>query len=158
MQILLAEADEGKRRILDINYQELYELRSENKILEWTETKADFILAEAGKKREKDSRWAIREVKKFVEEHYAEGISLDDAAEKVHMSKTYLSMLFKKEEGITYIKYLTQVRIEKSMELLKQGYKANKVCEMVGYHDYKYFSTQFKKNTGMTLDNYKKSL
>lgn len=158
MQILLAEADEGKRRILDINYQELYELRSENKILEWTETKADFILAEAGKKREKDSRWAIREVKKFVEEHYAEGISLDDAAEKAHMSKTYLSMLFKKEEGITYIKYLTQVRIEKSMELLKQGYKANKVCEMVGYHDYKYFSTQFKKNTGMTLDNYKKSL
>ena len=107
---------------------------------------------------EDDSRWVIREVKNFVEEHYAEGILLDDAAEKVHMSKTYLSMLFKKEEGITYIKYLTKIRMEKAMDLLKQGYKANKVCEMVGYHDYKYFSTQFKKHTGMTLDNYKKAL
>lgn len=101
---------------------------------------------------------AIREVKSFVEEHYAEGISLDDAAEKVHMSTTYLSMLFKKEEGVTYIKYLTKVRMEKAMSLLKQGYKANRVCEMVGYHDYKYFSMQFKKYTGMTLDTYKKSL
>ena len=74
------------------------------------------------------------------------------------MSKTYLSMLFKKEEGISYIKYLTKVRVDKAMEFLKQGYKAKDVCGMVGYHDYKYFSTQFKNITGMTLDNYKKSL
>ena len=62
------------------------------------------------------------------------------------------------KEGVTYIKYLTKVRMEKAMSLLKQGYKANRVCEMVGYHDYKYFSMQFKKYTGMTLDTYKKSL
>lgn len=137
------------------NYSSRY---PESKIAEWTLEQTELIFSKAEKSREDDSCWAVREVKNYVEHHYAQGISLDEAAENVHMSKTYLSMLFKKEEGITYIKYLTKIRMEKAMEFLQKGYKAKEVCEMVGYHDYKYFSTQFKKSTGMTLDNYKKSL
>lgn len=158
LQRMFNEAGTEKEQYLDIDYQELQQQISESKIAEWTLEQTELIFSKAEKSREDDSCWAVREVKNYVEHHYAQGISLDEAAENVHMSKTYLSMLFKKEEGITYIKYLTKIRMEKAMEFLQKGYKAKEVCEMVGYHDYKYFSTQFKKSTGMTLDNYKKSL
>lgn len=158
MQLMLNESDVGKTDYLDVNYRELIQLASEDEITEWTLQQTERILQQAGKDREDGSSLAVRKVKQYIEEHYAEGISLDDAAERVHMSKPYLSMLFKKEEGISYIKYLTRIRIERAMNFLKEGYKAKDVCEMVGYHDYKYFSSQFKSHTGMTLENYKKSL
>ena len=139
-------------------YAKIQELISEEQILTWTMKHIDNLLDQAEKSYDTGTSKAVRTVKQYVEKHFSEGISLDEIAEQVHMSPTYLSMLFKKEEGITYIRYLTRVRMEKAMEYLKQGHKAKEVCEMVGYHDYKYFSSQFKSSTGMTLDNFKKSL
>jgi len=141
-----------------VEYAEIRELVSGGSIAKWTLEQINELLDRAEKSSDKGTNRAVRMVKQYVEKHFAEGISLDELAGQVHMSATYLSMLFKKEEGITYIRYLTKVRMEKAMEYLKQGHKAKDVCEMVGYHDYKYFSTQFKACTGMTLDNFKKSL
>lgn len=158
MQIMLNEMESGGGDYLQINFYELMELVSAEEITGWTLQKVRLIL-DMVKKREADgSSHTIRRVKGYIEKNYDKGLSLDELAEEVHMSKTYLSMLFKKEEGISYIKYLTKVRMEKAMEFLKEGYKAKEVCGMVGYHDYKYFSTQFKGSTGMTLENFKKSL
>ena len=158
LQIILNEAERSESRYLNIDFYELMEMKVEEQITAWTEEKIDRIMDEAQSRQNDGTSRTIREMKSYIDRHYAEGISLDELADQVHMSKTYLSMLFKKEEGISYIKYLTKVRMEKAMEFLKQGYKAKVVCEMVGYHDYKYFSAQFKNSTGMTLDNYKKSL
>ena len=158
LQIMLNESVRAESGYLNIDFYELMGMTVEGQITGWTEEKIDRIIAEAQKRENDGSSRTVREMKHYIERHYAEGISLDELADQVHMSKTYLSMLFKKEEGISYIKYLTKVRVDKAMEFLKQGYKAKDVCGMVGYHDYKYFSTQFKTITGMTLDNYKKSL
>lgn len=158
MQIMLNEMDNGNGEYFHIDYYELLDKESEEEITAWTREKIERILDLAEHRQNDGSSRAIRRLKVYIGEHYAEGISLDELADQVHMSKTYISMLFKKEEGISYIKYLTKVRIGRAMEFLKQGYKAKEVCEMVGYHDYKYFSTQFKASTGMTLENYKKSL
>ncbi|MED9882438.1 MAG: response regulator [Blautia sp.] len=152
--------DSGIENIMgeQTEYAKIQELISEEQILTWTMKHIDNLLDQAEKSYDTGTSKAVRTVKQYVEKHFSEGISLDEIAEQVHMSPTYLSMLFKKEEGITYIRYLTRVRMEKAMEYLKQGHKAKDVCEMVGYHDYKYFSSQFKSSTGMTLDNFKKSL
>ncbi|MBQ7372388.1 MAG: response regulator [Blautia sp.] len=139
-------------------YAQVKELVSGEQIARWTREQTDQLLEEAQSASDKGTSKAVRMVKQYVEKHYGEGISLDELAQEVHMSSTYLSMLFKKEEGLTYIRYLTKVRMEKAMAFLKEGYKAKDVCEMVGYHDYKHFSTQFKSSTGMTLENFKKSL
>lgn len=95
-------------------------------------------------------------VKKYIDQHYAESISLETLSDVVHMSSTYLSVIFKKREGITYNHYLTKVRMEHAKELLQKGEKAKDVCLSVGYFDFRYFNKQFKKYTGMTPDTYKK--
>lgn len=90
-----------------------------------------------------------RYMKTYVQKHYAEEISLNDLAAELGMNAIYLSQLFKREMGITFSGYLTQVRIEKAMELLRQGdYKIYEISEMVGYQTVQYFSKVFKKETG----------
>lgn len=156
VQRLMRES--GMEEDAEGEYVDIRNLVSRGSIAGWTKEQIDELLERAERRSDKGTSRTVRMVKQYVEKHFAEGISLEELAGQVHMSSTYLSMLFKKEEGITYIRYLTKVRMEKAVEYLKHGYKAKDVCEMVGYHDYKYFSTQFKSSTGMTLDNFKKSL
>lgn len=129
---------------------------SADEMIAWTLEKTDLILESAAAEEKTGKNKAIKMAKDYIGKHFQEGITLDMIAGYAHISSTYMSMLFKQEEGITYIRYLTKIRMENAMEYIRQGYKAKQVCEMVGYYDYKYFSTQFKSHTGMTPDAYKK--
>ena len=67
----------------------------------------------------------------------------------------YLSRLFKQETGTAFSAYVTQIRIEKAVELLKSGnYKIYEVSEMTGYQTVQYFSKAFKKVTGKNPKDY----
>lgn len=91
----------------------------------------------------------IRHAKAYIREHYAQDISLNELADYLGMNPMYLSRLFKKEMGTNFSAYLTKVRIEKAIELLKQGdYKIYEISQMVGYQTVQYFSKVFKKETG----------
>lgn len=95
---------------------------------------------------------AIKRAKKYIDENYTrEDISLKSVASAMNFSPTYFSFLFKKEMGMNFINYLTQVRIGKAKSLLcctrKMVYEV--ACE-VGFRDYRYFSQIFKKYTGQT--------
>lgn len=91
----------------------------------------------------------------YINEHYTEDIGLTELAVHVNMNPAYLSMVFKEQVGMSYIKYLTKIRIDKAKELLQNGGKATEVSEKVGYRDYRYFSQVFKKNENMTPNQYK---
>lgn len=93
----------------------------------------------------------------YIDEHFNENISLSDVAGKIYISKNYLCDLFKKEMDITFIDYVTNLRIEKAKELLRTSdMKMYEISEAVGYNDYAYFSQIFKRHTGTTLSNYRK--
>ena len=153
---LLDEMDQTQIGSLDMSFHLDYRRLSADEIENWVLEKTDLILESAADEGTGGKSKAIRSAKNYIEQHFQEGVTLDVIAEQVHMSPTYLSMLFKQEEGITYIRYLTKVRMEKAMEYIREGYKAKQVCEMVGYYDYKHFSTQFKGYVGMSPDAYKK--
>lgn len=90
-------------------------------------------------------------IMRYVQEHYAEDITLDVLAEKVYLTRNYLSQIFKQETGENYNNYLTRVRMEKAKEFMLSGnYKIFEICEMVGYKNNAYFSQLFKKHTGLT--------
>ncbi|SDB29178.1 response regulator [Eubacterium oxidoreducens] len=92
----------------------------------------------------------------YMEENYKENLSLQNVADAIGISKNYLSNLFKKELDITFVNYLTGLRIERAKELLKEGsLKMYEVAEAVGYNDYAYFSQIFKKHTGVTLSAFR---
>ncbi|MCR5667092.1 MAG: response regulator [Eubacterium sp.] len=99
----------------------------------------------------------VSRVLDYISIHYADNISLADTAEAVALSKSYLSDIFKKEIGITFLNYVTNLRIEKAKELLSDStMKMYEISDAVGFQDYTYFSQIFKKKTGMTLSEYRK--
>lgn len=102
----------------------------------------------------------IKEVKAFVEENYwKEDFSLQDASDYVNLSIQYMSKLFRKEMGITFIDYLTSVRIRKSIDLFQdEELKIYEIAERVGYATQHYFSNVFKKNLGVSPAEYRKMM
>lgn len=99
----------------------------------------------------------IRAALDYINAHFHENISLLDVAENINISKNYLCDIFKKELGVTFINYVTNLRIEKAKEYLtRTDMKMYEVSSAVGYNDYAYFSQIFKKHTGKTLSSYRK--
>lgn len=108
---------------------------------------------EAGKTGSRNG--TVLKLLSYIEQNYNRDIGLTELAEMASMSTAYLSILFKSEVGMSYVKYLTKLRMERAKELLRQEYKVYEVSEMVGYHNYRYFSDTFKKYEGQTPKDYK---
>lgn len=99
----------------------------------------------------------VDNAKKVIEGNFAGDISLDQVARHVHLSPAYLSELFKKETGMSFIDYKTIVRIENAKRLLENSpLNIYDISTKVGYSDPKYFSKLFKKITGKTVYEYRK--
>ena len=109
------------------------------------------LLSETGLDPNNTVSPAVRQVQKYVQQHYDQNITLEQAADLVHMNKNYFCKLFKKETGDSFIAYLTDIRIEHAIPLLMDGrWPAYQVAEMVGYNNYRYFCKLYKKHTGVT--------
>lgn len=101
----------------------------------------------------------VRDILRYIGEHYAEDITLDLLAEYVELSRTYVSGLFKKEIGVNLTNYIINYRIERAKELLRDtNLKSYEVAEQVGFVDESYFSRSFKKITGLSPNAYKKGV
>lgn len=99
----------------------------------------------------------IRMAKQFIEEHFAEEISLDIVARKIHLSSAYLSTIFRKETGLNFSEYLINCRLEAAKKLLKKTNKSMvEISENIGYSDVKYFSKLFNKVVGLKPSEYRK--
>ena len=99
----------------------------------------------------------IDKVKDYVMRNYKNPeISLTSAAEFASVSTGYLSGLFKKEAGTNFVKYLTDVRMEKSMQLLRStDMKTYEIAYETGFSNPHYFSVSFKKYTGMSPSEFR---
>lgn len=91
----------------------------------------------------------------YIDENYQRDIGLTEIADNFEMNPAYLSILFKEQVGMSYIKYLTKVRMDHAKRLLLEGYKVGEVSEMVGYSNYRYFCDVFKKHEGQTPNEFK---
>ena len=99
----------------------------------------------------------VEQVKKYIEEHYEEEeLSLNLLASYVNFSPNHLSMIFSQQTGQTFIKYLTDYRMNKAKELLRStGKRSSEISLEVGYKDPHYFSYLFKKTQGVTPTQYR---
>lgn len=82
----------------------------------------------------------------YIIKNYNKKISIEDFAEMYNVSPSYLSRTFKAQTHHTFHDFLNKYRIQKSIELLDSGkYKVYEVSYMVGFSEYKYFCSVFKK-------------
>ncbi len=99
----------------------------------------------------------IEFVLNYIHSDYMEDISLEQVAEKVSLSPGYFSKVFKKEVGQGFVKYLTAYRLERAKEKLTEGnMKIIDICKSVGIPDLSYFCFVFRKETGLSPDEYRK--
>lgn len=113
------------------------------------------VLSHSFIKRGDKSKY-VKEALGYIAEHYGESdISVKVVAENLGLSESHLSHIFKKETDYTVNSYITRYRIRSAMNLLKNcRYKVYEVADMVGYRDITYFSTIFKKITGLNPSEY----
>jgi two-component system response regulator YesN len=109
----------------------------------------------AHKQTNKNSR-TIQKIKDIISQKYMENLTVARLSEEVYLSPNYISLIFKQETGESVTEYVTKVRMEAAKELLKApDLKILDVSEMVGYENPTYFSTVFKKYTGMHPQKYR---
>ena len=85
-------------------------------------------------------------------------MTLDDVAKHVFLAPTYFSKIFKQETGQSFSSYLNQLRIEKSKHLLLvSGLKLVDIANLSGFEDQSYFTKVFKRITGVSPGEYKRT-
>ena len=96
-------------------------------------------------------------VKKYLEEHFVEKISLDFLAEQFYFNKYYLTRLFKAEYGVTIKQYLIQLRITEAKKLLRfSSLSISQIATQSGMPDASYFTHIFLRIEGMTPRDFRK--
>jgi AraC-like DNA-binding protein len=91
----------------------------------------------------------------FIDENYAERLTLDVLAAVVGRSKRHLATVFRQQTGQTVHRYLTQVRVHHAAALIRQREKIEAVSLLVGYRGKKNFYQHFKQQIGVTPGVYK---
>jgi two-component system, response regulator YesN len=94
----------------------------------------------------------IRQAKGYIEHHYTDPeLSLNEVAAQANLSASHFSAVFSQETCQTFKEYLTEVRMNKAKELLRMTtLRSADIAYQVGYNDPHYFSSVFKKNTGLS--------
>lgn len=138
-----------------VSYKEYKLLETLGGYARYAEKVIEDIAKQMSSDRTGSNHRVILELLEYIHGHYNEDIGLNELACRVGMNAAYLSVLFKDEVGMSYIKYLTELRIKNAKKLLKEGYKVNEVSEMVGYSNYRYFCDIFKKKVDQTPNEYK---
>ncbi|MDF2923795.1 MAG: hypothetical protein K0R57_2709 [Paenibacillaceae bacterium] len=109
-------------------------------------------------KREVQSTQVAAKIKEIIHSGYQRSLSLSGIAEQVHLTTTYICMIFKQETGETINEYITGVRLDKAKELLRDHRnKLYQIGQAVGYPDPSYFTKLFKKHTGMTPGEFREA-
>ncbi|SFL77268.1 two-component system, response regulator YesN [Paenibacillus sp. 1_12] len=111
-------------------------------------------------KRNHGAFQGIKQAVAYIEQHYMdEDLSLQSIAEQMNMSLSYASQSFKETAGVSFVQFLTGLRMEKAKELLhNSNCKTYEAAQAVGYNDYPHFTKTFKKYFGYTPREYRKRM
>ena len=115
------------------------------------------IMGEEMDMRSVSSDYSIAKVQYYVEQHYGDNLTVEFLADYVHQSLSTFNRNFKKELGIAPMQYIEEVRIVKARLMLRrQDIALTDIALACGFGSGAYFSTIFKKHTGLTPSDYRR--
>jgi two-component system response regulator YesN len=138
---------------LIFRFSELKEARA------WFELLAVSFCDKAGESHDNRYSKEIAQLLAFVAEHYNEPMPLTRAARHVHLSEGYLGYLFKKETGKNFVEYITDLRMDKAQQYLRNtDWPIYLIAEKLGFTNINYFGRSFKKKVGMSPNQFREYL
>lgn len=101
----------------------------------------------------------VKKLKEYADRKYKDpGLRLQDYADQQQISLSHLSKLFKQETGISFVDYLTKIRLQHAIVLMQDPLmKIYEIADLTGYSSQHYFCVAFKKVFGMSPTEYRKS-
>ncbi|MBQ8230455.1 MAG: response regulator [Lachnospiraceae bacterium] len=100
----------------------------------------------------------IQQAANYIQANYNHDITREQVAKIVYMSPSYFSYQFKKEMGISFVDYLTTVRMQNAVELLKTAMPIKDISTAVGYQNISRFYTNFRHYTSYAPSDYRKKI
>jgi len=98
--------------------------------------------------RPRDAR--IAEMLRYIDGHIGEELTVETLAEQFYLSKYHMMRLFRENTGITIHAYLTDRRLMKARELMRQGLRATEACYRAGFNSYCTFCRAYNRRFGMS--------
>lgn len=133
-------------------FREVTALNTKEELEYWIRSRVLSIIDDLKKERRSKINSFVKKAIEYINENYSRDISLENVAESTGVSPYYLSRLFKQELNENFVDYLTNVRIEHAIKLIKENsYSIRELSERVGYMNPTYFCKVFKKSTGKTI-------
>ncbi len=99
----------------------------------------------------------VNDIVVILKEHLYGHINLDHISEKTFYSKTYINNIFKKNLGYSIIQYYNRLKVQEAKSLLREDIPAAVISDKLHFESPNYFTKVFKKYTGMTPSQYKKT-
>lgn len=143
----------------EFNYFATIFSHSPSKIRQWLIESCIRISAQVKRERLDSTKLLARNAKQYIEEHYMDPeISVEKLCTVLHVSPAYFSTVFKRETEMSFVSYLTEVRLQNALNLLNTtDDKTYVIAGKVGYTEPNYFSYVFKKRFGVSPSKYRQS-
>ena len=136
-------------------YNCLYEAETVPQVLSWMTVLCDGLCRLFSEHNKDYKNRTISAVKKYINEHVDEKITLNQLSDVFNISPNYLSILFSKYNDMGFIDYVNHAKIECAKEMLDEGtLKIYEISDKLGYESAFYFSRVFKKVEGMSPRDY----
>lgn len=98
----------------------------------------------------------IAAAQRYISQHYDRPLSLKEVADEVYLNPTYFSNLFKQRTGVTFIEFLTHIRMEEARKKLAfTGEKISRIAEETGFGNVRHFNRVFKNCCGLSPKEYR---
>ena len=138
-------------------YGQVLQMESAEVLDQWLRRVCANLQNDVMNERQDSTKLFVKNAEEYVKEHFADqDLGVDEVCRKLNVSAAYFSTIFKKETGKTFVRYLTDYRMEKAVGMLMMGNeKTYVIAEKVGYAEPNYFSYVFKKQFGMSPSKYK---
>lgn len=141
------------------DFNEVFEKENIEEIKSYYIQLCERLLKKIEDLRDNDQVNLVKRAINFILKNYSnKDLDIQFICENLHISASYFCKLFKIQTKVTIVEFITRIRLEKSKELLKTSpMKVFEISQQVGYEDQHYFSYNFRKQTGMTPTEYRKS-
>lgn len=136
-------------------YRSIYHQRSTLDISNWMATLRDGLVKTMRSKKRSYRDKTIEQIKAYIQANLDKRLTLGDVAAVFGFSPNYLSQLFAKQGGCSFVEYIKQEKIRAAKEMMQAGdVKIFEISEQLGFENAFYFSKVFKKQEGCSPREY----